>query len=112
MRFNLSVTRYLLVVLFLFVLVVGAKAQDAPELKTLKNARIVTINCIIRVNQIECARDRNVGHDEAALHTSEVMKQFRDAVTAGAPNARITWAFSWLALHQRLIGAHQAADRC
>ena len=101
MRFYSSVTRFLLIFLFLFVFAVGAKAQNAPELKTLKNARIVTINCIIRVNQIECARDRNVGFDEAALHTPEVMKRFRDAVTAGMPNARITWAFSWLALHDQ-----------
>ena len=35
MRFNLSVPRILLVALILFVLAAGAKAQDAPELKTL-----------------------------------------------------------------------------
>lgn len=89
-------TLFLPVFLALFILPFGIRAQ---ELETLKNARIVTITSVIRVNQIECARNLNVGHDEAALHTPEAMKQFRDAVSAGMPGARITWAFSWLALH-------------
>ncbi|MCR5164589.1 MAG: DUF3863 domain-containing protein, partial [Thermoguttaceae bacterium] len=94
MRFTF--TRFLPVFLALFILPSDLRAQ---ELETLKNARIVTITSVIRVNQIECARNLNVGHDEADLHTLEAMKQFRDAVSAGMPGARITWAFSWLALH-------------
>lgn len=94
MRFTF--TRFLPVFLALFILPSDLRAQ---ELETLKNARIVTITSVIRVNQIECARNLNVGHDEADLHTPEAMKQFRDAVSAGMPGARITWAFSWLALH-------------
>lgn len=92
-------TLFLPVFLALFIVPAVLMAQDSARLETLKNARIVTITSVIRVNQIECARNLNVGHDEAALHTPEAMKQFRDAVSAGMPGARITWAFSWLALH-------------
>jgi hypothetical protein len=61
--------------------------------------RFLTLNTVIRVNQIECARDRNVGWDERDLHTPEAVVAFRKAVEAGFPEARITWSFSWLALH-------------
>jgi hypothetical protein len=62
-------------------------------------SRYLTFNCIVRVNQIEVARNKNVGHDERALHTPAKMKQFRGAIEKGFPGAKITWAFSWLALH-------------
>ena len=61
--------------------------------------RYLTFNCIIRVNQIEVSRNKNVGEDERALHTPAKMKQFRSAIQKGYPGAKITWAFSWLALH-------------
>jgi hypothetical protein len=61
--------------------------------------RFLTFNTVIRVNQIEVARDKNVGEDERALHTPTKVIQFRSAIEAGFPGARITWAFSWLALH-------------
>jgi hypothetical protein len=61
--------------------------------------RFLTLNTVIRVNQIEAARDRNVGADEHNVHTPERVREFRRAVETGFPGARITWAFSWLALH-------------
>lgn len=61
--------------------------------------RFLTINTVIRVNQIEVSRDRNEGVDERNLHTPERVIRFRDAIEQGYPGARITWAFSWLALH-------------
>jgi hypothetical protein len=61
--------------------------------------RFLTFNAIIRVNQIEVARDRNLGHDERKLHTPEKVKQFRQAIEEGWKGAKITWALSWLALH-------------
>jgi hypothetical protein len=54
---------------------------------------------VIRVNQIEVSRDKNVGEDERGLHTPEKLIEFRDAIEKGFPGAKITWAFSWLALH-------------
>jgi len=75
----------------------AAPAPDAAPV-TLAGHRFLTLNTVIRVNQIESARDRNVGADEAALHTPETVATFRDAVSKGFPGAQVTWAFSWLAL--------------
>jgi hypothetical protein len=61
--------------------------------------RFLTFNAVIRVNQIEVSRDRNVGYDERSLHTPLVVRKYREAIEKGFPGARITWAFSWLALH-------------
>jgi len=61
--------------------------------------RFLTFNAIVRVNQIEIARDKNVGLDERKLHTPEKVKQFRQAIEEGWPGAKISWGFSWLALH-------------
>lgn len=65
----------------------------------LQGNRFLTINTVIRVNQIEVARNKNVGVDEREWHTPERVVQFRNAVEKGFPGAKITWAFSWLALH-------------
>ena len=65
---------------------------------SLMGYRFLTFNAVIRVNQIEVSRDRNVGEDERSLHTPAVVKKYREAIEAGFPGAKITWAFSWLAL--------------
>ncbi|GCB33371.1 DUF3863 domain-containing protein [Bacteroides faecalis] len=65
----------------------------------LQGNRFLTINTVIRVNQIEVTRNKNVGVDEREWHTPERVVQFRNAVEKGFPGAKITWAFSWLALH-------------
>ncbi len=85
---------------------------------TVAGHRFLTLNTVIRVNQIESARDRNVGNDEAALHTPETVAAFRDAVSKGFPGAKVTWAFSWLALRdprpnyvairKQVVGYHAA----
>ena len=61
--------------------------------------RFLTFNSVIRVNQIEVRRDRNAGTDESALHQPEHVEALRDAFARGWPGARMTWGFSWLALH-------------
>lgn len=82
-------------ILFTFSLFGSGKTNSTP----LMGNRFLTFNAIIRVNQIEVARDRNVGLDERKLHTPAVVTKFREAIVRGFPGARITWAFSWLALH-------------
>ena len=66
---------------------------------SLKGNRFLTFNTIIRVNQIEVTRDHNAGEDERSRHTPEQVISFRNAIEKGFPGSRITWAFSWLALH-------------
>jgi hypothetical protein len=81
---------------FLFVSLLATSQNTTDKLM---GKRFLTFNAIIRVNQIEVARDKNVGYDERELHTPERVKAYREAIEAGFPGARITWALSWLALH-------------
>ncbi len=70
-----------------------------PVADDLMGNRFLTFNCVIRVNQIEVSRNKNVGMDERELHTPERVRAFREAVESGFPDAKMTWAFSWLALN-------------
>jgi hypothetical protein len=60
--------------------------------------RFVTHVSVVRVNQIEVTRYRNIGEDEAALNSPDHIRSRREAFAQGAPNGRMTWAVSWLAL--------------
>jgi len=90
----------LCLVLFTFLSGASNKGnQNQGNSIPLMGNRFLTFNAVIRVNQIEVARDKNVGEDERSLHTPSVVTKFRNAISAGFPGAKITWAFSWLALH-------------
>lgn len=83
--------------------VTGAASSEettAAKVSLLGN-RFLTFNTVVRVNQIEAGRDQLIGADEAHLHTPEAIKAFRAAIRKGWPEARITWAFSWLALQDK-----------
>ena len=60
--------------------------------------RFFTLCTVVRVRQIETSRDVAHGPDESAVHTPREARIFREAVERVWPGARITWAFSWLAL--------------
>jgi hypothetical protein len=64
--------------------------------------RYLTFNTVVRVNQIEVTRDQNAGEDESSIHTLAHARDFREAIEAGWPGGRITWAFSWQALFSDL----------
>jgi len=89
--------RTVLILSTLFVSI-NSHAQNASN-KSLIGNRFLTFNTVIRVNQIEVSRDKNVGQDESLQHTPEKVMKFRNAIDSGFPGAKITWAFSWLALH-------------
>lgn len=63
--------------------------------------RFFTFNTIVRVNQIEATRDSVHGQDESSIHTPREARIFREAIENAWPGARITWAFSWLALNDQ-----------
>lgn len=65
---------------------------------SVQGKRVISINSVIRVNQIEVSRTCNKGTDEAHLHTVAAAERFRKAVSDAIPEAKVTWAFSWLAL--------------
>jgi hypothetical protein len=77
----------------------ASSGSEGKITDALMGHRFLTFNSVIRVNQIEVSRDKNVGFDERALHTPSGVIAFRRAIENGFPGARITWAFSWLALH-------------
>ncbi len=66
-----------------------------------KGKRVININTVVRVNQIEVSRNANRGKDEAHLHTVEAVETFRKAVSDAIPEAKVTWAFSWRALEDQ-----------
>lgn len=67
--------------------------------ESIMGGRFLTFNTIVRLNQIEVSREQNKGAHEADAHTLETVTAFREAISAGWPEAKITWAFSWRALH-------------
>ena len=67
--------------------------------RPLGGKRILTFSSVIRVNQIEVTRTCNAGFDEYDRHTPENIKALRQALADGWPEARMTWAMSWQALH-------------
>jgi hypothetical protein len=60
--------------------------------------RFFTLSTVVRVNQIETSRDKSDGVDESSVHGPEEARVFRETIEKSWPGARITWAFSWLAL--------------
>jgi len=77
--------------------IAAAQAPKGPDLQLLGN-RFFTFTTVVRVNQIETSRDVKNGEDESHIHGPEEARVFRETVEEGWPGARITWAFSWLAL--------------
>ena len=96
MKFIILFVHFLIIISPAFSSVKPERKQDADQLT---GHRFLTFNTVIRVNQIEVARDKNVGRDERHLHTPEKVIKFREAIEKGFAGSRITWAFSWLALH-------------
>lgn len=72
-------------------------AQKTPKTQLMGN-RFFTFCSVIRVRQIEVSRDVAYGPDESSLHTAAAARTFRETISKTWPDARITWAFSWLAL--------------
>jgi outer membrane protein assembly factor BamB len=76
----------------------AGRDMDAPKAQVM-GGRFLTLNTIVRVHQIEVTREIAHGPDESLVHTVAEARTFREAIEAAWPGARITWAFSWLALH-------------
>jgi hypothetical protein len=63
------------------------------------NGRFLTHVSVVRVNQIEVTPTRSIGQDESADNSPARIQSRRDAFARGCPGGRMTWAISWLALH-------------
>jgi len=96
--------QYIIMILLIGVSIVTpmqGQTNRSQKPDGLMGHRFLTFNTIIRVNQIEVTRDRNEGEDERNMHKPERVIAFRNAISSEFPDARITWAFSWLALHDQ-----------
>ena len=63
--------------------------------------RFFTLSTVVRVRQIEVTRETSHGPDESAIHTPKEARLFRETIEENWPGARITWAFTWKALHDK-----------
>ena len=95
--------RLVLTVLFSATCCMAGAQNPAPDSAIepggLLGRRFLTLNTVVRVRQIEVTRDTAHGPDESSVHTAAEARTFREAIEKAWPGARITWAFSWLALH-------------
>nr|MBI1232112.1 DUF3863 domain-containing protein [Cytophagales bacterium] len=73
--------------------------QKEDEPLQLMGNRFLTFASVVRVNQIEVSRNEQHGVDESTVHSPREARIFREAIAKVWPEARMTWAFSWLALH-------------
>ena len=77
----------------------AAGALAGGEAVSPLRGRFVTHVSVVRVNQIEVTRTRNIGEDEAPANSTEHIRSRREAFAQGCPDGRMTWAISWLALN-------------
>ena len=61
--------------------------------------RFLTHISVVRVNQIEVTPTRSIGQDESADNRPDAIRTRREAFARGCPDGKMTWAISWLALH-------------
>ena len=76
-----------------------ARALEAASPATGLRGRFLTHVSVVRVNQIEVTPTRSIGEDEAADNRPERIRSRREAFARGCPDGKMTWAISWLALH-------------
>lgn len=80
----------------------GNRSQiDRGEPLELMGNRFLTFASVVRVNQIETTRTESRGVDESAVHSPREARMLREAFEKAWPGARMTWAFSWLALQDQ-----------
>ncbi|MGA8044043.1 MAG: DUF3863 domain-containing protein [Terracidiphilus sp.] len=72
-----------------------ARANAVPPLR----GRFLTHVSVVRVNQIEVTPTRSIGQDESADNRPDAIRARREAFARGCPDGKMTWAISWLALH-------------
>jgi hypothetical protein len=77
----------------------GADPAASLALASPLRGRFLTHVSVLRVNQIEVTPTRSIGQDEVADNSPERIRSRREAFARGCPQGKMTWAVSWLALH-------------
>lgn len=80
-------------------LALAAPATAWTDAPSSLRGRFLTHVSVVRVNQIEVTPTRSIGQDEATANRPEAIRARREAFARGCPDGRMTWAVSWLALH-------------
>ena len=75
------------------------KTLNLDSLASQMRGRFLTHVSVVRVNQIEVTPTRSIGEDESADNRPERIRSRREAFARGCPDGKMTWAISWLALH-------------
>ena len=75
------------------------KTLNLDSLASQLRGRFLTHVSVVRVNQIEVTPTRSIGEDESADNRPERIRSRREAFARGCPEGKMTWAISWLALH-------------
>jgi hypothetical protein len=83
------------------VLTLGSPLANslASEDRESLRGHFLTHISVVRVNQIEVSPTRSIGQDEASDNSPDRIRSRREAFARGCPDGRMTWAISWLALH-------------
>ena len=76
-----------------------AEGNPEEEKLGLMGNRFLTFSSVVRVNQIETSRNEVHGVDESTVHSPREARILRETIERAWPGARMTWAFSWQALH-------------
>lgn len=79
----------------------GSPSASNPTSDQLPGNRFFTLGTVVRVRQIEATREIAHGPDESSIHTPAEARLFRETIAECWPGARITWAFTWQALHDK-----------
>ena len=80
-------------------LAVASAVARGADASSPMSGRFLTHISVVRVNQIEATPTRSIGQDEAADNRPERVRARREVFARGCPGGRMTWAVSWLALH-------------
>lgn len=107
-QFSITISLIVCSTLFISLKTIGkdqSRLIDQPfdvenKLQLMGN-RFFTFATIVRVNQIEVSRTESLGVDESNMHHPEAARLFRESIAKAWPGARMTWAFTWLALHDQ-----------
>ena len=87
----------LTIAVFAASLLAGTAAGDVEFNSNwpVRGKRVININTVVRVNQIEVARNANRGRDEARDHSVEAVETFRKAVADAIPEAKVPYEELW-----------------
>jgi len=83
-------------------LAVASQSNSAPASSPTPSplrGRFLTHISVVRVNQVEVTPTRSIGQDEAPANSPVHIRSRREAFARGCPDGKMTWAVSWLALH-------------